>query len=139
MADELIRRGHHVAGCARDQKAVAELAATYGPPHFWGVVDVTDPTAVQTFADRVLREFGVPDLVLNNAALVNQSAALWEVPPDEFSRVIDVNIKGVFHVIRAFAPARLLNPMISRRIECSENPRALHPTNQRRRRPHSDQ
>jgi NAD(P)-dependent dehydrogenase (short-subunit alcohol dehydrogenase family) len=107
MADELIRRGHHVAGCARDQSAVAELAAAYGPPHFWDVVDVTDPSAVQTFADRVLREFGVPDLVLNNAALVNQNAALWEVPPDEFSRVIDVNIKGVFHVIRAFAPAMI--------------------------------
>jgi NAD(P)-dependent dehydrogenase (short-subunit alcohol dehydrogenase family) len=38
---------------------------------------------------------------------VNENAPLWEVPPGEFSSVIDVNIKGVFHVIRAFAPAMI--------------------------------
>jgi NAD(P)-dependent dehydrogenase (short-subunit alcohol dehydrogenase family) len=32
---------------------------------------------------------------------------LWEVEPEEFSRVIDVNIKGVFHVIRAFGPSMI--------------------------------
>src|SRR5207302_9465479 len=48
-----------------------------------------------------------PDLLVNNAALVNDNAPLWEVPPDQFSRVIDVNIKGVYHVIRAFVPAMI--------------------------------
>jgi NAD(P)-dependent dehydrogenase (short-subunit alcohol dehydrogenase family) len=46
---------------------------------------------------------------LNSAALINRNATLWEVPPDEFSQVVDVNIKGVFHVIRHFLP-----PMIQR-------------------------
>jgi NAD(P)-dependent dehydrogenase (short-subunit alcohol dehydrogenase family) len=48
---------------------------------------------------------GVPDFLINNAALMNDPAPLWEVPADKFSRLIDVNIKGVANVIRAFVPA----------------------------------
>ena len=50
---------------------------------------------------------GVPDLLVNNAALMNQNAPLWEVAQEEFDNVIDVNIKGVANVIRAFAPAMI--------------------------------
>jgi NAD(P)-dependent dehydrogenase (short-subunit alcohol dehydrogenase family) len=44
-------------------------------------------------------------LLLNNAALINRNARLWEVPPEDFSQVIDVNIKGVYLVLRHFVPA----------------------------------
>jgi NAD(P)-dependent dehydrogenase (short-subunit alcohol dehydrogenase family) len=44
-------------------------------------------------------------LVVNNAALINGNAASWHVPVDEFSELIDVNIKGLFHVLRHFLPA----------------------------------
>ena len=50
---------------------------------------------------------GVPDLLLNNAALINRNAPLWQVPADEFDRVVDVNIKGVANVIRHFVPAMI--------------------------------
>ncbi len=53
---------------------------------------------------------GAPDLLLNNAAIINRNAPLWKVPAREFSDVIDVNIKGVVNVIRHFAPT-----MIARR------------------------
>jgi NAD(P)-dependent dehydrogenase (short-subunit alcohol dehydrogenase family) len=46
-------------------------------------------------------------LLLNNAAVVNRNAPLWEVPPAEFSQVIDVNIKGVHNVLRHFLPSML--------------------------------
>jgi NAD(P)-dependent dehydrogenase (short-subunit alcohol dehydrogenase family) len=42
---------------------------------------------------------------VSNAALMNKPAPLWKIPRDEFSRLVDVNIKGVFHVIRHFLPA----------------------------------
>jgi NAD(P)-dependent dehydrogenase (short-subunit alcohol dehydrogenase family) len=41
----------------------------------------------------------------NNAAVCNKNAKLWEVPPDEFEWVIDVNIKGIYYVVRHFLPA----------------------------------
>jgi NAD(P)-dependent dehydrogenase (short-subunit alcohol dehydrogenase family) len=48
---------------------------------------------------------GIPDLIINNAAIMNTPANLWEVPTKEFHQLIDVNVKGVYNVIRAFVPA----------------------------------
>jgi len=65
---------------------------------------VADAAAVENWAAEVLRD-GPPDLIVNNAALINRNASLWNVPTDEFSQLVDINIKGVHHVIRAFVPA----------------------------------
>ena len=45
----------------------------------------------------------MPDLVVNNAGLINASAPMWEVPAEEFSKVVDVTLKGTASVMRAFA------------------------------------
>ena len=47
---------------------------------------------------------GVPDLLINNAAVINKNARLWEVTAREFGEVIDVNVKGIANVIRYLAP-----------------------------------
>lgn len=96
-----------VSACATDPQAIQSLGNELGPAHLALTCDVTQPAAVESFATRVLERFGPPDLLLNNAALVNRNAPLWEVSPDEFSRVIDVNLKGVHLVIRAFLPAMI--------------------------------
>lgn len=105
MTDKFIALGHTVIGCGRDAKAIAQLKKLYGPPHRFDVVDVTDDAAVKHWAKAVLAEYGPPDLLLNNAALINPLAPLWEVPQKAFDAVIDVNIKGVANVIRHFVPA----------------------------------
>lgn len=105
MTDRFIALGHTVIGCGRDAKAIEQLKRHYGPPHRFDVVDVTDDAAVKKWAKAVLAEYGSPDLLLNNAALINRLAPLWEVPQKEFDAVIDVNIKGVANVIRHFVPA----------------------------------
>ena len=64
---------------------------------------------VRDWAKSVLSSGPPPELLVSNAALINRNAPLWEVPREEFSRVIDVNIKGVFHVIRHFVPAMIQN------------------------------
>jgi NAD(P)-dependent dehydrogenase (short-subunit alcohol dehydrogenase family) len=104
MLEEFARRGHTVAGCSRSN--VAELARKF-PGGVFDPVDVCDASAVERWAKEVIQKLGAPDLLVNNAALVNENAPLWEVPPEQFSRVIDVNIKGVYHVIRAFVPAMI--------------------------------
>jgi len=60
---------------------------------------------VGMWAERVLGTSGPPDFLINNAALMAAPAPLWEVPAAEVSKLIDVNIKGVVNVIRAFVPA----------------------------------
>ncbi len=71
------------------------------------MVDVTREDEVAAWAARTLARHGAPDLLLNNAAAINRNAPLWEVPADEFDRVIDVNLKGVANVIRHFLPAMI--------------------------------
>ncbi len=105
MAEEFIRGGHTVVGCGRSTAAVADLAKHHGAPHDFNALDVVSDEAVQAWAQRILSSHGVPDLLLNNAALINHNAPLWEISAQEFSDVVDVNIKGVVNVIRHFVPA----------------------------------
>ena len=105
MAEEFIRLGHAVLGCGRSEKAIAGLQLQFAGPNDFAVVNVADDVQVAAWAKRILSSYGPPDWLLNNAALVNRNAKLWEVPAGEFSDVIDVNIKGVTNVIRHFVPA----------------------------------
>jgi NAD(P)-dependent dehydrogenase (short-subunit alcohol dehydrogenase family) len=105
MTAGFAERGHTVIGCSRQQKHVEALRQRFGSPHRFDAVDVADERHVARWAESVLAEGGPPDLLLNNAAVVNENAPLWQVPPEDFSRVIDVNIKGVYYVLRHFLPA----------------------------------
>lgn len=107
MAEEFIRLGHLVAGCGRTAKSIAELRGHFGKPHDFDVVDVCADEGVKAWAGRLLESAGAPDLLLNNAAIINRNAPLWKVSAGEFDRVIDVNIKGVANVIRHFVPAMI--------------------------------
>jgi NAD(P)-dependent dehydrogenase (short-subunit alcohol dehydrogenase family) len=73
------------------------------------VCDVRDPDAVQNLADRVTTELGPVRLLVNNAGL-EQFGYLWDVPVPNWQRLVDVNISGVFHGIRAFVPGMLADP-----------------------------
>ena len=107
MAEEFIRQGLVVLGCGRSQGKVSELRSSFGSPHDFALVDVASDDEVMSWARRLLKEFGPPDLLLNNAALINRNAPLWKVSAEEFSELMDVNIKGVANVIRHFLPAML--------------------------------
>lgn len=105
MVDEFIRLGHVIIGCARSTAAIGELRSAHGAPHRFDVVDVADDDGVKEWAAAVLQSRGAPDLLLNNAGVINPSAPLWKVSAQDFDRVIDINIKGVANVIRHFVPA----------------------------------
>ncbi len=97
--------GHTVLGCGRSREHVEALRKSFPAPHRFDALDVMDAAAVEQWAAEVLARGGPPDLLINNAALMNTPAPLWRIDPAEFSSVIDVNVKGVFNVIRAFVPA----------------------------------
>ena len=107
MAEEFIRLGHTVAGCGRSAEAVAGLQRKFRSPNSFDPVDVASDDQVQTWGERVLRALGPPDLLLNNAAVINRNAPLWKVSAREFSEVVAVNIQGVANVIRHFVPAMI--------------------------------
>jgi NAD(P)-dependent dehydrogenase (short-subunit alcohol dehydrogenase family) len=110
LVPHFVKAGHTVAGCGRSADHVAELRKQFGPPHRFAALDVTDAAAVEAWAKEVLAAVGPPDLLINNAAVMNPLAPLWDISAADFDRLIDVNVKGVANAIRAFVPA-----MVARR------------------------
>ena len=106
LAEWYIAHGHTVSGCGRSGMEIFELRSVHPEPHNFDAVDVTEVVKVGMWAERILGS-GAPDFLINNAALMHKPAPLWQVPAPEFSKLIDVNIKGVANVIRAFVPAMI--------------------------------
>jgi NAD(P)-dependent dehydrogenase (short-subunit alcohol dehydrogenase family) len=105
LVSRFVSEGHTVIGCGRNAVHIDELRTLFGPPHLFTAIDVTDEQSVEDWATLVFAKIGIPDLLINNAALMNVAAPLWEIPAGDFDRVIDVNIKGPANVIRSFVPA----------------------------------
>lgn len=110
LVEGFIAEGHTVVGCGRTAEGIAALRKEYGSPHRFDVLHVADDAAVRSWAASVLASHGAPDLLVNNAAIINRNAPLWQVPAAEFDACVDVNIKGAANVIRHFVPA-----MVARR------------------------
>lgn len=104
MANWFMERGHDVAGCARSATAPEGWDAGTFP---YSSVDLSEDSAVQSWAAGLLESFGTPDLLINNAAIINRNAPLWEIEDEEFSQLTDININGVARVIRHFLPAMI--------------------------------
>lgn len=105
LAEKFIQLGHTILGCGRSATHIKELTQRHGEPHTFSAVDVARDADVARWAKKTLERHGPPDLLLNNAALINRTTKLWELAAEEFDSVIDVNIKGVANVIRHFVPA----------------------------------
>ncbi|MBX5489290.1 MAG: SDR family NAD(P)-dependent oxidoreductase [Mycolicibacterium hassiacum] len=73
------------------------------------VCDVRDPDAVAELAERTYRDLGPARLLVNNAG-VEQFGYLWDTPVANWNRVMDINVSGVFHGVRAFLPRMLDDP-----------------------------
>ena len=107
LTEEFARLSQTVIGCGRSADPVAALQSALGQPHDIAAVDVIDDRAVADWAKRTLAAHGAPDLLINNAAIINRNSRLVDVPAAEFDAVIDINIKGVANVTRHFAPAMI--------------------------------
>jgi NAD(P)-dependent dehydrogenase (short-subunit alcohol dehydrogenase family) len=106
MLVELAKAGHVVAACGRNAAQIQSLQLEY-PAHQFAAVDVSDDVQVGHWADQVLKGVGTPDLLINNAALMNIPAPLWHIPAEEFGALMNVNVIGVANVIRHFVPVMI--------------------------------
>ncbi|NJK73663.1 MAG: SDR family oxidoreductase [Oscillatoriales cyanobacterium RU_3_3] len=107
MTEKFIELGHTVLGCARSPEAVERLNSKYNFPHHFTCADVANNSQIQAWAEEILANYSPPDLLINNAALTNRLGTLWEISSEEFSEVIDVNIKGTANTIRHFVPSMI--------------------------------
>ena len=104
LTEQYIQLGHMVIGCGRSGNSIESMSNSYPGNTDFQVVDISDYKLVHSWAKDVLNKFGSPDFLLNNAGIINKNAALWDVSEQEFSDVIDINIKGVHNTIKEFVP-----------------------------------
>lgn len=80
----------------------AEIAKQHSVRATSLVCDVTDPGQVAAAVEDAAQQMGALDLLFNNAGICLHKPAL-DCTPEDFTRVIDVNLNGVFFVAQAFA------------------------------------
>lgn len=103
-AVELVRRGAKVIATDVDETGLARLADELGEAAVEVVADVTDLAEMQVAVNAGIDRFGGIDLVLANAGIASYGS-VRHVDPAAFRKVIDINITGVFHTVRAALPA----------------------------------
>ena len=68
-------------------------------------VDISDATSMTQWADKIISEHGLPDLVIQNAGIINTPTSLENVENNVFTKILDVNVVGVFNGLKSFLPA----------------------------------
>ncbi|PDX94335.1 short-chain dehydrogenase [Bacillus thuringiensis] len=104
MVDRFDELGWNIYGCGRSKDKIEELKKQYSKIHDFQVIDVSDSQQVNNWANYILNRHTAPDMIINNASIVNQNAQLWKITAQEFENVMNVNVNGVVNVIRAFVP-----------------------------------
>src|SRR5258707_10354047 len=66
--------------------------------------DVTRSESVQKLASRVEQTYGTLDILVNNAGVGAFSGPLHQMTPEDWDKVLNTNLRGVFYCIRSFAP-----------------------------------
>ncbi|MFF4306067.1 SDR family oxidoreductase [Streptomyces sp. NPDC001601] len=97
--------GARVVAVDRDAEAAArtaELSRLIGAAEAWAeTADVSDEQAMEKLAEKVHREYGVLDVLVNNAG-IGLSGSFFTTTTEDWRRVLDVNLWGVIHGCRLF-------------------------------------
>ncbi len=86
----------NLAACEKVVKSIADAGGSAMAVH----LDVTDKASVAAMVEGVMQAWGRVDTLVNNAGIV-QDAQLKKMTDEQFDRVIDVNLKGVYHCTKA--------------------------------------
>ena len=109
IVQRLLASGAKVAIWDRSEdgmKAAAERLADEGEVATVKV-ELTDPQSVQAGAQTVREQFGSIEILVNCAGVAGDNAKVWELKPDQWTSVIDINLNGVFYCCNAVVPHML--------------------------------
>jgi len=106
-ARQFAEAGANVVLLARTRPAIEEIAREIGSPALAVTADVSRWSDMEAAVDKAMRHFGKVDILINNAAVIEPIAPIEQTGPEAWSRAIDINLKGVYHGIRAVLPQML--------------------------------
>jgi NAD(P)-dependent dehydrogenase (short-subunit alcohol dehydrogenase family) len=96
--------GANVALIARSATDIARIAGELGPKALAVPCDISSYAELDQAVTKVEEHLGPIDILVNNAGVIDPIGALAEVDPDDWSRLIDINVKGVFYAMRRIVP-----------------------------------
>lgn len=107
VAERLIASGARVALWDQDAALVERTAAELGMGTTFQVVDQTDFGLVEMAASATEAAHGRIDILVANAGIAGANATVADYPIDEWRRIIDINLTGVFHCCKAIVPSMI--------------------------------
>ncbi len=110
-AQRLLASGASVALWDMDEAALSAAAQALGGGQRVSthVLDLTDEAAVEAATRSSLSHHGKLDILVNNAGITGGNMPVWEIPPEQWRRVIEVNLTAPFLVARAVVPHLVAN------------------------------
>ncbi|MBV2358892.1 SDR family oxidoreductase [Thalassococcus sp. CAU 1522] len=101
------KAGANVVLVARSAEAIADLAGEIGAQAAAIPCDIARYWEVEQAVENTLKAFGSLDILVNNAGVIEPISRMADADPDGWGEVIDINLKGVFHGMRAALPVML--------------------------------
>ncbi|QMV02607.1 SDR family NAD(P)-dependent oxidoreductase [Devosia sp. D6-9] len=105
IAQRLLASGAKVSLWDRDGATLDKAVAALGADASSKVVDITDLAGLQRVHGEVEAEVGPVSILVNSAGIAGNNAPLDEYDPEEWRRVVEVNLNGTFYVNKAVIPA----------------------------------
>lgn len=107
LALEYARKGWDVAFCYNNSgyKAINTLdeLKQFGVNAYSGKADITDYNELQKFFRDVVSNIGLPNVIINNAAIFPQQTSLQDLQVEEWRRIIDTNLSSIFYTSKIFS------------------------------------
>ena len=109
ITQRLLGSGAQVAMWDRDVTEMDKAAQRLGNdgPILTVPVDVSDPASVEKARETTVNSFGTIDILVNNAGIAGDNATVWETNIEEWKRVLDIDLTGVFLCCRSLAPSMI--------------------------------
>ena len=99
--------GAKVCLLARSREEIADIAGEIGPNALAIPCDVSRYWEVEAAVSACVETFGSLDILINNAGVIEPIAMLADADPEGWGHAIDINVKGVFHGMRAALPVMM--------------------------------
>jgi 2-dehydro-3-deoxy-L-rhamnonate dehydrogenase (NAD+) len=109
IATRLLASGASVSLWDRDQEVLGSALKELGKVGTVSAetVDVSIPESVMVGTEETIKKYGKIDILVANAGIAGPNYKSWDYPIDEWKRVIDINLNGVFLCCRAVVPHML--------------------------------
>jgi 2-dehydro-3-deoxy-L-rhamnonate dehydrogenase (NAD+) len=104
IAQRMLASGASVTLWDRDGAAAAKACAELGAQARWVAVDVGDHASVVAAVGQTLAHTPVVDALVNSAGITGPNTKVWDYPVDDWAKVMQVNLNGLFYCCRELVP-----------------------------------